>query len=103
MKVDLEKMWKEFNERAHKTLTQVEKTGNEWIVEFDKTEKNLEKMIADTQKEIGSAGEEANKKFKMQLEEAKKIRDDMKTELDKRIEKLQKSRKHLEEALEELK
>jgi heterodisulfide reductase subunit C len=103
MKVDLEKIWKEFNEQAHKTLTQVEKTGNEWIVEFDKTEKNLEKMIADTQKEIGSAGEEAKKKLKMQLEEAKKIRDDMKTELDKRIEKLQKSGKHLEEALEELK
>ena len=59
LKVELEKRWKEFNEQAHKSLTEIEKSGNDWIAEFDKTEKNLEKMIADTQTEIESASEEA--------------------------------------------
>ena len=60
MKVELEKRWKEFNEQAHKSLADIEKSGNDWITEFDKTEKNLEKIIADTQTELTSASEEAN-------------------------------------------
>jgi hypothetical protein len=103
LKVELEKKWKEFNEQAHKTLTQIEKTGNDWIVEFDKTEKNLEKMIGETQKELETASEEAKKVLKKQLEEAKKVRDEMEIELDKRMKKVQKSRKHLDKAIAELK
>jgi len=103
MKVELEKKWKEFNEQAHKTLGQAENTGNEWINEFDKTEKNLEKMITETKKELESASEEAKKILKNQLEEAKKIRTEMESELDKRMKKIQKSRKHLDEAIAELK
>ncbi len=103
LKVELEKKWKEFNEQAHKSLTQIEKSGNDWIAEFDKTEKNLEKMIADTQKELESAGTDARKAMKKQLEEAKKLRDEMEAELDLRMKKVQKSRKHIEKAIAELK
>jgi hypothetical protein len=103
LKVELEKRWKEFNEQAHKSLTDIEKSGNDWIAEFDKTEKNLEKMIADTQKEIESASEEAKKAWKKQLEDAMKLRDDMEAELDKRRTKIEKSRKHLEKAIDALK
>jgi len=99
--MELEKRWTEFNEKAHQSLREVEKTGDKWIVEFDKTEKNLENMVSETRKELESAGKEVKQNLKQQLEEAKKVRDMMEKDLDKRMIKIQKSRKHLDKALEE--
>ena len=103
MSNNIQEKWEKVSEEAQKKINELESIGSKWLNDFDDLEKSANELISEINKEIESSSKDLRKFWQKQLIEASVARKKLRNDLEKRLEAVKRSEKHLEKAIEELK
>jgi hypothetical protein len=99
---NIREKWEKFNEEAKKKLRELEEAGKNWIDEFDKMEQTATGLIMEIQREMKDSSEEAKKVWIKQLKDARTARQQLRANLEKRLDAVKRSEEHIRKAIDEL-
>lgn len=102
MSENVREKWEKFNVEAKKKLGELEEAGKNWVDEFDEMEQTATGLIMEIQREMKDSSEEAKKVWIRQLREARTARQQLRANLEKRLESVKRSEEHLKKAIDEL-
>jgi hypothetical protein len=102
MSENIREKWEQFHIEAKKKLGELEEAGKNWIDEFDKMEQTVTGLILEVQREMKDSSEEAKKVWIKQLREASVARQQLRANMEKRLESVKRSEEHLKKAIDEL-
>jgi hypothetical protein len=103
----MQEKWEKFSNEAKKKINELESLGSKWLSDFDDLEKSGNDLISEINKEIESSSKDVSKELRKfwqkRLIEASVARKKLRNDLEKRLEAVKRSEKHLEKAIKELK
>lgn len=102
MSENIRENWEKLQIEAKKKLKELEEAGKNWIDEFDKMEQTATGLVMEIQKEVKGSSEEAKKVWLNQLRESHVARQQLRENLEKRLEAVKRSEEHLKKAIDEL-
>ena len=102
MSENIREKWEQFHTEAKKKLGELEESGKNWIDEFDKMEQTANGLIKEVREEMNNSSEEAKRVWIKQLGEARVARQQLRANLEKRLDAVKRSEEHLRKAIDEL-
>lgn len=102
MSENIREKWEKFHIEAKKKLRELEEAGKNWIDEFDKMEQTATGLVMEIQREMKDSSEEAKRVWMKQLREAHVARQQLRENLEKRLDAVKRSEEHLKKAIDEL-
>lgn len=102
MSENLREKWETLHMKTSKKLSELEEAGRNWIDEFDEMEQTATDLIMEIQREMKDSSEEAEKVWVKQLREAHAARQQLRLNLEKRLDAVKRSEEHLRKAIDEL-
>jgi hypothetical protein len=102
MNESLHEKWEKLHAEARERLGELEEAGKNWIQEFDKVEQTATGLMKEIRNEMKDSSEEAKKVWIRQLREAHIARQQLRLNLEKRLDAVKRSEEHLKKAIDEL-
>jgi len=102
MNESLHEKWEKLHAEARERFGELEEAGKNWIQEFDKVEQTATGLMTEIRSEMKDSSEEVKKVWIRQLREAHIARQQLRLNLEKRLDAVKRSEEHLKKAIDEL-